>query len=100
MKISWLRGYIKFRKWGKYLITIFVFLIIYLFVGEQSLVQFSHRRGEIKRLEQQTRIYRQGTERAQHTIQVLENSKDSLERYAREQYYMHDENEDIYLVEE
>lgn len=99
MKISYLRAYIRFRKWGKYLITIFVFLIIYLFVGDQSLIQFSRRRKEIKRIEQQTRTYKRDTKKAEQMIQMLD-SKDSLEQYARELYFMHNENEDVYIVEE
>ena len=99
MNISFLRAYIRFRKWGKYLIVILVFLIVYLFVGDQSLVQFSRRKTEIKKLEQQTRSYRRETENARHVIQIL-NNKDSLERYAREQYFMHTDNEDIYIIEQ
>ena len=99
MNISFLRAYIRFRKWGKYLIVILVFLIVYLVVGDQSLVQFSRRKTEIKKLEQQTRSYRRETENARHVIQIL-NNKDSLERYAREQYFMHTDNEDIYIIEQ
>lgn len=99
MKISHLRTYIRFRKWGKYLITILVFLIVYLFVGDQSLIRFSHRRQQIKHIEKQTQTYRRETQKAERTIQML-NSKDSLERYARELYYMHNDNEDVYIVEE
>ena len=38
-------------------------------------------------------------EEAQQQINML-SQKDSLERFAREQYYMHEKGEDIYLVEE
>jgi len=99
MKISYLRTYIRFRKWGKYLITIVVFVIIYLFVGDQSLIRFSRRRQQIKHIEKQTQKYKRDTQTAERTIRML-NSKDSLERYARELYYMHNENEDVYIVEE
>lgn len=99
MKISFLRTYIRFRKWGKYLITILVFLVVFLFVGEQSLVQFSRRRAEIKKVEKQTQTYQQNTKKAERMIDLL-NDKDSLEQYARELYYMHAEGEDVYIVEE
>lgn len=99
MDFSKWKGYMKFGKWGKYLITILVFLFIYLFVGDQSLVQFSRRNKEIQSYEQQTRAYRKETEKAEQMLQVL-NNKDSLERYARELYHMHENNEDIYIVEE
>ena len=90
---------IKIQKWGKYVITILAFLVVFLFVGDQSLIRFFHRHREIRQLEEQRDMYRAETEKAQREIQMLQNA-DSLERYAREHYYMHTENEDIYLVEE
>ncbi len=99
MKFSEFWTETKVGKWGKYVITILVFLIIYLFIGDQSMVQFIRRGREIKHLEEQRDMYRSATEEAQMEIKTL-NHPDSLERYAREQYYMHNTNEDIYLVEE
>ena len=90
---------IKIRKWGKYVITIVAFLVIFLFVGDQSMIHFIHRHREIRHLEEQRDMYREGAQKAQSEIRMLQNP-DSLERYAREQYFMHTENEDIYLVEE
>ena len=90
---------IKIQKWGKYVITLLAFLVVFLFVGDQSLIRFFHRHREIKQLEEQRDMYRAETEKAQREIQMLQNA-DSLERYAREHYYMHTPEEDIYLVEE
>ena len=99
MQISDFWENIKFKKWGKYAITLLVFLVVFLFIGEQSLIQFVRRGREIRHLEHQREMYEQGAEKAQREIQTLHHP-DSLERYAREQYYMHNSNEDIYLVEE
>ncbi|MBO7457454.1 MAG: septum formation initiator family protein [Paludibacteraceae bacterium] len=90
---------IKIRKWGKYVVTLLVFLVVFLFIGEQSLIQFGKRGREIRRLEEQRDMYLQETEKAQREIQTLHHP-DSLERYAREHYYMHNSNEDIFLIEE
>lgn len=90
---------IKIAKWGKYVVTLLVFLIVFLFIGEQSVVHFISRGREIKHLEEQRDMYREGSEKAMREIQTL-NNPDSLERYAREHYYMHAGNEDIFLVEE
>ena len=49
--------------------------------------------------QQQRDIYREQTEKAESELKTL-MIKDSLERYAREQYFMHEKGEDIYLVEE
>ena len=90
---------IKIRKWGKYFIILIAFLLVFLFIGDQSLIQFVRRGREIRQLEEQRDMYREGTEKAQREIQTL-HQPDSLERYAREHYFMHTPNEDIYLVEE
>lgn len=90
---------IKLRKWGKYVITLIIFVVIYLFVGDQSLIHFVRRAREIRHLEQQRDAYRAGIEETQADLQIL-NNPDSLERFAREQYFMHEKGEDIYLVEE
>lgn len=90
---------IKIRKWGKYVITILVFLTVFLFIGEQSLIHTIRRGREIRHLEEQRDMYREGAEKAQREIQTLHHP-DSLEKYAREHYYMHTSDEDIYLVEE
>lgn len=87
------------RSWAKYVITMLVFLVVYLFVGEQSMLRFVQRGREIRRLEEQRDRYLEGTEQAQRELQILQQP-DSLERFAREQYYMHEKGEDIYLVEE
>ena len=87
------------RKWGKYVITLVAFGVVYIFVGDQSVIRFVRRGREIHRLEQQRDKYLEGTEAAQREIQMLQHP-DSLERYAREHYYMHQHGEEIFLVEE
>jgi cell division protein FtsB len=63
------------------------------------MLHFWHRYREIRHLEEQRDMYLEGTENVQREIEILQN-KDSLEHFAREQYFMHQPNEDIYLVEE
>ena len=89
----------KFPKWGKYVITLLVFAVVFIFIGDQSIIRFVQRGREIRQMEQQRDMYRQGADKAQRELQTLHHP-DSLEQYAREQYFMHTPNEDIYLVEE
>ena len=99
MTFSELWDKIQIRKWGKYVITLLIFLVIYLFIGDQSVLRFIHRGRELRQLEEQRDMYEAGSEKAQRQMQVL-NNKDSLERFAREQYFMHEKGEDIYLIDE
>ena len=63
------------------------------------MLNFIHRHREIRHMEEQRDLYRAEAERVEQEIQILRDA-DSLERFAREHYYMHMPNEDIYLVEE
>ena len=98
MKFSEFWTYIQARKWVKY-VAVVLFFVVFLFIGDQSLIRFVHRHREIRQMEEQRDMYRSAAEEAQREILLLHN-KDSLERYAREHYYMHNADEEIYLVEE
>ena len=86
------------KRYGKYVVTILIFMVVMVFFGDQSLINYVRRSREIRHLEEQRDSYREGIKRAEKGLQVLQNT-DSLERYAREHYYMHAENEDVYLLE-
>ena len=86
------------KRYGKYVITILIFMVVMVFFGDQSLINYVRRSREIRHLEEQRDSYQEGIKRAEKGLQVLQNT-DSLERYAREHYYMHAENEDVYLLE-
>ena len=96
MKEIWLY---RWRKYGKYVLAIAVFAVVMVFFGDQSMINYVKRAREIHHLEEQRDTYREGIQKARHDLDVLQNT-DSLERFAREQYYMHTEKEDVYLVEE
>ena len=96
MKEIWLY---RWKKYGKYVLAIAVFAVVMVFFGDQSMINYVKRAREIHRLEEQRDSYREGIQKARHELNVLQNT-DSLERFAREQYYMHTDNEDVYLVEE
>ncbi len=99
-EFDWALWWIRIKKYllNKYVVTMMIFLFIMLFAGDQSLIHTIRRGREIRQLEQQRDMYRKGIQSAQQGINMLQNT-DSLERYAREHYYMHTQNEDVYLVE-
>ena len=88
-------------KWilNKYVFTIVVFAVVMIFVGEQSYRVRLHKAKQIHELEEQRDNYQQAIDQAKHDLQTLQ-STDSLEKFAREKYLMHAENEDVYLIDD
>lgn len=84
---------------NKYVLVCLVFGVVFVFVGEQSLLKGIQRRRQIRQTELQIRATRADIEATQRTINWL-RSTDSLEQFAREQYYMHAPGEDVYIVKE
>lgn len=91
----------KLRKYliNKYAITLYIFALLLLFMGENSLIQYIQRAKKIRAVEEQLATTKENTLEAQSVLQTLDNT-DSLERFAREHYRMHAPNEDVYIVEE
>lgn len=83
---------------NKYAITLYVFAVLFLFVGEQSWISQISRKREIRKVEQKISDVERETAASLSLLQSLEQP-DSLERFAREQYNMHKDNEVVFLVE-
>ena len=84
---------------NKYVIVLLIFGFVMFFVGEQSIRVRLHKARQISELEEQRDKYQQGIEEAQRELQILQ-STDSLEKYAREKYLMHADNEEVFLISE
>ena len=90
----------KARKWllNKYSITLYVFAVLLLFVGEQSFINQFSRAREMRKMRKTIERVKQETAESKAVLQSLDQI-DSLERFAREKYNMHAEGEVVYLVE-
>jgi len=84
---------------NKYVLTLLIFGVIFLFVGQQSLLKDLKRSRQIHETEQQIQQAEEAIVFAQRQINSMQQ-QDSLEKFAREHYLMHRDNEDIFLIEE
>lgn len=83
---------------NKYAITLYVFAVLFVFVGDQSLLNQISRSMEIRETRRKIDCVARETAASERVLRSLEN-KDSLERFARETYRMHAEDEVVYIVE-
>lgn len=83
---------------NKYAITLYVFALVFIFVGEQSVINQVSRKIEIRQIRRSIRDIQAQTERDEQLLQSLQHP-DSLERFARETYKMHEDGETVFVVE-
>ena len=83
---------------NKYFIILILFLVWMLFFDENSYLNHRELDQEIEKLED-ANTYFEGQIKSDSNIISNLNNRDSLEKYAREQYKMKRENEDIYIIE-
>lgn len=92
--------FLKIWPWlkNKYILTISVFVIWMLFFDQNNMVDRMKMSGEIRQLEQDEQYYLEQIRKDSTRFHELTTDKDNLEKYAREQFLMKKENEDVFLV--
>ena len=84
----------------KYLITIVAFLVIIVFLDDNSLIQRAKHRQEINALTDEIEKYKKQYEEDTEKLKELTDNPEAMEKIAREKYLMKKPNEDIFICEE
>ena len=79
-------------------VTVLVALWL-LFFSHSSVVNWVRARMEIQRQERQMEIYRPEIREMDAEIDALNHNRDSLEKFAREQYHFAAPGDDVYIIE-
>ena len=90
----------KYVRMHKYLITVAAFLVIIVFLDENSLIQRAKHRREINALTSEIEKYRKQYEEDTETLKELMENPEAMEKVAREKYLMKKPNEDVFIFEE
>ncbi|MBS3992742.1 MAG: septum formation initiator family protein [Bacteroidetes bacterium] len=83
---------------NKYFLITVGFAVWMLFFDQNSYETHQMLNKEIEKLESNKEFYTKEIKQDKQVIEDLKNNK-KLEKYAREQYKMKKENEDLYLIE-
>ncbi|WP_024994059.1 FtsB family cell division protein [Phocaeicola paurosaccharolyticus] len=83
----------------KYMFTFVVFIIIIGFIDENSLVRRVQHQREIINLNSQIETYRKQYEEDSKMLKEITSNPQTIEKVAREKYYMKKPNEDIYIIQ-
>lgn len=83
---------------NRYILILSVFIVWMLFFDENSYLVHREFNSEVNELKTAIDFYKKKIKEDRKTIQNLQDSL-QLEKFAREQYLMKKENEDIYIIE-
>ncbi|MEG1586876.1 MAG: septum formation initiator family protein [Bacteroidales bacterium] len=80
-------------------LVVAVFVVFMLFFDENSIYKSTQYRFKIRELNKEINYYKKVIEESKNKLNELNSSPENLEKFAREQFLMKKENEDIYLLE-
>ena len=90
---SWISRYV--NAWA---VATIIFVVFSLLLSDGSVINLYRNKERIVILEQQADEYRQRIERDSARLDMLYNQSDGLERYAREEYQMCGDDEEVFVV--
>ncbi|WP_456422075.1 FtsB family cell division protein [Lutibacter sp.] len=83
---------------NKYVIILSIFIVWMVFFDENSMLNHREFNKEINKLKNEKKYYKTQIKQDKELINKLKNNEE-LEKFAREEYHMKKENEEIYLIE-
>ena len=99
----------KYREWkqhpvgkvllNKYFVVGFIFLVWICFFDTNNVGQMIRARVTLRRQQRQIEFYKREISNMDRKLQQLRSERDSLEKFAREEYYYHQDCEDVYVIE-
>jgi cell division protein FtsB len=85
-------------KVNKYGLVLIVFLIITFVVGDSNLYKRYAYDEKIRSLENEIRSYQKEIEITRKKLEDLHTNQERLERFAREEYFMKKQDEDVFII--
>jgi len=85
---------------NKYFIAAVLIFIWVAFFDQNNLVERFQNRKELKQLEEDKIYYKAKIKENAARLNELKTNKENLEKFAREQYLMKKDNEDVFIIVE
>ena len=85
---------------NKYFLSLSIFGIVILFLDKNDFFAQMDRRKELRELEHSKKHYTKEIATERKELEALKNNPATLEKYAREKYYMKRDNEELFLISE
>ncbi|PKP18136.1 MAG: septum formation initiator [Bacteroidetes bacterium HGW-Bacteroidetes-21] len=83
---------------NKYAITLVLFVVYVLIFSQNNLIERFSYIQELNKLERQKEYFKNEIIKNNEKLHLLKTNNRNLEKFAREQYLMKKDNEDVYVV--
>lgn len=84
---------------NKYFLVTTFFIVWILFIDTNNLMVWWEDFKEVQEQEQQKEYYKDAIEWTDERLKELSSNRDSLEKFAREQYLFHNPDEEVFVIE-
>lgn len=85
---------------NKFILTILIFIIWLLFFDHNNLIDRAKELRHLRQLEKDKSYYIERIDKDSKRLEQLKTNNKNLEKFAREQYLMKKDNEDIFVIVE
>lgn len=85
---------------NKYILVIFVAFVWMTFFDADSLINRIHAYSDLHALEREKLYYTERIHNDSLRLEELRSSPEQLEKFAREQFFMHHADEDIFIIQQ
>ena len=85
---------------NKFFIAGTLFAAWIIFFDQSNLISWGRARIDVNRQKMEKRYYQEEIARTREKLRELQSNRDSLEKFAREQYYYLEDGEEIFIVEQ
>lgn len=83
---------------NKYLIILVLFALWIVFFDSNNLIDWYKNLTKVSDQNKQKQYYKEAIVRKEEQLKELDSNRDSLERFAREQFLFHEEGEDVFVL--
>jgi cell division protein FtsB len=84
---------------NKYLVSLVAFVVLMRLFDRNDVFTQLERKRQLKELQNSKAFYQEEIRKTQQQLTDLQNNPAALEKYARENFYMKRDNEDVFIVE-
>jgi len=85
---------------NKFKITFAIFFVWILFIDDYNIIRLFKYNSEVNRLEKQKKYIETKLTEDSEKLFLLKTDNQSLEKFAREEYFMHKPNEEVIVIKE